>query len=124
MYEPIIDPMIFYLIELVEKLQLAPIFVLFMGVLFGFSLLLYLMEADLPTSKENKIIKIAITIFGVLFITTSLLAFLAPAKDTMYKWLIAKQVSPHNLQVTGETVDKALDKLAEKIINVTQEVKK
>ena len=47
MYEPIIDPMIFYLIELVEKLQLAPIFVLFMGVLFGFSLLLYLMEADL-----------------------------------------------------------------------------
>ena len=44
MYEPIIDPMIFYLIELVEKLQLAPIFVLFMGVLFGFSLLLYLMD--------------------------------------------------------------------------------
>lgn len=35
MYEPIIDPMIFYLIELVEKLQLAPIFVLFMGVLLG-----------------------------------------------------------------------------------------
>lgn len=42
----------------------------------------------------------------------------------MYKMLIAKQVTPHNLQVTGETVDKALDKLAEKIINVTQEVKK
>lgn len=124
MYEPIIDPMIFYLIELVEKLQLAPIFVLFMGVLFGFSLLLYLMEADLPTSKENKIIKIAITIFGVLFITTSLLAFLAPSKDTMYKMLIAKQVNPHNLQVTGETVDKALDKVVEKIIKVTQEVKK
>lgn len=120
MYEPIIDPMIFYLIELVEKLQLAPIFVLFMGVLFGFSLTLYLMEADLPTSKENKIIKIAITIFGVLFITTFLLAFLAPSKDTMYKMLIAKQMTPHNLQVTGETIDK----LAEKIINVTQEVKK
>ena len=34
--------------------------------------------------------------------------------------MIAKQVTPHNLQVTGETVDK----LAEKIINVTQEVKK
>jgi hypothetical protein len=124
MYEPIIDPMIFYWIELVEKLQLAPIYVGMLGVLLVCSLPLYLMEADLPTSQENKIIKIAITIFSVLFIATSLLAFLAPSKDTMYKMLIAKQVTPHNLQVTGETVDKALDKVVEKIIKVTQEVKK
>mgnify|MGYP000313157597 FL=1 len=124
MYEPIIDPMIFYWIELVEKLQLAPICVGILGVVLACSFPLYLMEADLPTSQENKIIKIAITIFSVLFIATSLLAFLAPSKDTMYKMLIAKQVTPHNLQVTGETVDKALDKVVEKIIKVTQEVKK
>ena len=124
MYEPIIDPMIFYWRELVEKLQLAPICVGMLGVLLACSLPLYLMEADLPTSQENKIIKIAITIFSVLFIATSLLAFLAPSKDTMYKMLIAKQVTPHNLQVTGETVDKALDKVVEKIIKTTQEVKK
>ena len=37
--------------------------------------------------------------------------------------LIAKQVTPHNLQVTGETVDKALDKVAEKIIKVAKEIK-
>ncbi|WP_293662959.1 hypothetical protein [uncultured Phascolarctobacterium sp.] len=123
MYEPIIDPMVFYWIDLVEKLQLTPICVVMLGLLLTFFLSLYFIEADLSTKQENKIQKIVITIFSVLFIATSLLAFLAPSKDTMYKMLIAKQVTPHNLQVTGETVDKALDKVAEKIIKVAKEIK-
>lgn len=36
MYEPIIDPMIFYLIELVEKLQLAPYICIVYGSLVRF----------------------------------------------------------------------------------------
>ena len=47
MYEPIIDPMVFYWIDLVEKLQLTPICVVMLGLLLTFFLSLYFIEADL-----------------------------------------------------------------------------
>lgn len=135
MYEPIIDPMVFYWIDLAEKLQIAPIGVAILGLLLALFLSCYFIEADLSTRQENKIQKIAVTIFSVLFIATSLLAFLIPSKDTMYKMLIAKQVTPHNIQVTGETaeklidtigekLDKVADKATDKVVRVVQEVKK
>lgn len=123
MYEPIIDPHDFLLDRIGGKATTSPLCVIMLGVFSALFLAFYFIEADLSTRQENKIQKIALTIFSMLFIATSILAFLIPSKDTMYKMLIAKQVTPHNLQVTGDTVDKALDKIAEKIIKVTKEVK-
>lgn len=126
MYEPIIDPMIFYWIDLADQL---PSLVILSGILTA-GLALFTADSyeahresdDQP--QEYKTFKKATKIATVFFCVFGLLSFFTPSKDTMYKMLIAKQVTPHNLQVTGETVDKALDKVVEKIIKITQEVKK
>lgn len=120
MYEPIINPMIFYWIELADKIQLAPLF----AVITGFLWALCFFGADLSIEEAYKTRRVSIAVFIVLFAISIFLALLVPSKDTMYKMLIAKQVTPHNLQVTGETVDKAIDKVAEKIIRVAKEIQK
>ena len=123
MYEPIIDPMLFYWIDIASKLQDLPIVLAF---LTGVSLCVAGLAYKDYSTEQNIICKcgkILSCIFILLFLISLPLSFFMPDKDTIYKMLIAKQVTPHNLQVTGDTVDKALDKIAEKIIKVTKEVK-
>lgn len=119
MYEPIIDPMVFYWMDLVGKLP-------------GITFMSFMIFATCTVcsygsrrgkkeqDEEHKALKRLTKISTIIFCIVALLTFLLPSESALYKMLIAKQVTPHNLQVTGETVDK----LAEKIIEMNKEVKK
>lgn len=122
MYEPIIDPMIFYWIDLVGKLPgITCMCGLVTAVFATFTIVSFKEWRDAEEQdKDHKALKRLTKISTIIFCIVALLNFLLPSESALCKMMIAKQVTPHNLQVTGETIDK----LAEKIINVTQEVKK
>jgi hypothetical protein len=124
MYEPIIDPMIFYWIDILEKAGSLPPLTLLGGFLGGVFIFIVCTLRDCTDKQLGKYLGTWGAFVIVSFLILCLVNVFIPSKDTMYKMLIAKQVTPHNLQVTGETVDKALDKVVEKIIKITQEVKK
>lgn len=121
MYEPIIDPMIFYWIDLVSKLPAIVCLTGLAAMVFGtFTLFSYKDWRDKDEQDtDHKIMKGLTKITTILFCIAALLGFFLPNENTIYKMWIAKQVTPHNLQVTGETIDKVI----EKIIKVSQEVK-
>lgn len=118
MYEPIIDPMIFYWINVVSSL--SDIFFLTLSVCalsFFFSFLFYI-DCDANTVRKwQKYLVIGAIISGILTV-------FIPSKEVCYQMLIAQQVTPHNIEVAGETIDKSLDNVFNKIIKVTEEVQK
>lgn len=123
MYEPIIDPMIFYWIDILDKSTVLPLYIILAGILVTAFIVITGAVKDCTMEQLSKDLTNWSILIMVLFSITGLVSIFIPSKDTMYKMLIAKQVTPHNLQVTGETVDKALDKVAEKIIKVAKEIK-
>lgn len=124
MYEPIIDPMIFYWMDVLSNIKSLPYFLFILLVIFsGGACVTYTdyCKEQPPVHRVAK--RIAICLLILCPISASL-SFFIPSKDTMYKMLIAKQVTPHTLQVTGETAEVIVDKISDKLINVIQEVKK
>lgn len=45
---------------------------------------------------------------------------LIPSEATIYRMLVAQHVTPHNLQVTGETIEAVIDKTVDKIIKAKE----
>lgn len=135
MYEPIIDPMVFYWMDVVSKLQLLPIAFAFMVFCTGF---VTGIAHDDYSSEQNMVFKcgkvMTYLCVALLFISIPL-SFFIPDKTTMSKMIAAKYMTPHNIQVTGETaeklietigekLDKVADKATDKVVRVVQEVKK
>lgn len=124
MYEPIIDPMIFYWMDVLSKVQALPITLAFLSLIStcvaGMAYVAYSNEQHII----YKVGKRLSCVFIFLFLISLPLSFFMPDKDTMYKMMIAKQITPHNLQISGDTVDKALDKITDKVVRVVQEAKK
>lgn len=124
MYEPIIDPMIFYWMDILSNIQRLPILLLLpIGLCLGITALSH-NEYKEDQNFVHKWGKIVSTSMIVLWLISIPVSFFIPTTDTMYKMLIAKQVTPHTLQVTGETAEVIVDKISDKLINVIQEVKK
>lgn len=124
MYEPIIDPMIFYWMDILSNIQRLPILLpLPMVLCLGITALSH-NEYKEDQNFVHKWGKIVSTSMIVLWLISIPVSFFIPTTDTMYKMLIAKQVTPHTLQVTGETAEVIVDKISDKLINVIQEVKK
>lgn len=135
MYEPIIDPMIFYWMDVLSKVQTLPIPLAFLSLISVCVAGMAYIEYSDEQNIVYKVGKRLSCVFILLFLISLPLSFFIPDKDTMYKMLIAKQVTPHNIQVTGETaeklidtigekLDKVADKATDKVVRVVQEVKK
>lgn len=101
MNEPIISPLIFYLIgiapNLVSFLTLSSL-----GMLLICFLLFFF--------KEKKKSIYALILSGFLGFFTVLI----PPQDTMYKMMVASMVTPYNIQKTGEALGGVIDFTGEK----------
>lgn len=97
MYKTIINPMGFYWIDILEKVSSLPALI-FLGGILGF-LFLGMMGIlmDCTDKQLTKYVRNWAALIIVLVIITGLASIFIPSKDTMYKMLIAKQVTPHNL---------------------------
>lgn len=138
MNEPIINPWIFYLIEKCATLHCLS-FIIAIAISIGLTLVCSEERPDVfyysgssfgkeeyKRDKEKweqgrKQIKKRII---VVLVIGALISFLAPSKETMYKMLIAQQLTKQNIEVVKGNLNDALDNIVEKIIKVKNETSK
>lgn len=124
MNTPIIDPMIFYYIEMANRLFNMP---LYFGLITLITFLLLIMIfsdndniSDEKATRITKRIMIPMMVLEIVFIAVS---FFIPSTETIYKMLIVEQITPANIESFGYNVNEMLDTLAEKVIYIGKELK-
>ena len=122
MNEPIISPWFFYLVSVADKL-LAFTFAICV-VAYILSIGFFLFSTDC-SSEEERIKRVANSkkAFLIAF-ALSLIFILTPSSNTLTKMVIAQQVTPNNINATGEVIEKGIDIISDKVIEVIKEAKK
>lgn len=118
MNEPLINPWIFWMIDVLHALNdlgeiVWTLSILVLGVLYALKKV---------TERDNY--KTAFTVLTTVMIISALTFIVIPTKEGMYKMLIASQVTPHNLQVSQEVANDLLDNIEERAVKLIQEAKK
>lgn len=77
------------------------------------------------TEREEVAQRVAQSLQKTIIITAAIFMtwILIPNEETIYRMAVASYVTPHNIQITGETVEKIIDKTVEKILTVKEEKK-
>lgn len=124
--EPIINPLWFYLISIVDNLQIVVgIILILILILSGIALVIvsFIMFFEYGESYLNeqekqtyfKYLKIMLKII----IPCITITIFTPNSDTIYKMIIADSVTPHNIEVVGDAVEGGIDYIFEKINSLT-----
>ena len=119
--KPIISPWLIYFISTLGGLQalvslLAAVSLITLGIIF----LLWMYYRDngvefgyVKKGKHKIIIFLGvISILGIIFI---------PSKETIYAMVVAKYVTPNNIEMVGGSVKDSIDYIFEKIDTLTKE---
>lgn len=116
MNEPIINPWIFYFIDLSTSISITSTFLAILSIiLMVVCFVAYNETYDQETKDEiNRYVKN----LGIAFIIFLALAIFIPSRETCYKMLIASNITKENIITTGEAINEVLDKAVEKIIRI------
>lgn len=122
--EPIINPLWFYLIDIVDNINLICMIMLVIAFI-ALGLISICVFGDMvddtlgENEKQNyfKYIKISLKVIIPCIIITSF----TPSSDTIYKMIIADNITPHNIEVVGDTIEGGIDYIFEKINALTLE---
>lgn len=133
MNEPIISPWLFYFADMLCPLPAILGFIIVVCVATYIicnvcrkdaylRLNYYRAECNRPNwileiKEDIKSFDAKIKIAKVVGIISLILALFIPSKETAYKMFVAYHVTPANVQITEDMVDKSIDKVIEKIIN-------
>ena len=125
MNEPIISPWVFYLIAKVDWI---------FGISIGISIILacfwlwYLIdeiECRGPYGeylrKEYERFKSRRKLIQKFIIIPIIITIITPASNTLTKMIVASQVTPHNIEVVGNTIENSVDYIFDKINEVVDE---
>lgn len=114
--EPIINPWIFYVIDVVDALNfilpLLVFFSLFPAVLLGVCSMGVYDRDEWENCLSLKWVK-NLVICGIVAL---LFSIIIPSKETMYKMLIAQQVTPNNIEYIHDTVLTDINSIVDKIV--------
>ena len=120
--EPIINPLWFYLIDIVDGVKLTCEFMLTVSfialALASCAFLFFWLEDNLEEKEKQAYFKYLKTTLKVI-IPCIILTILTPSSDTIYKMIIADNITPHNIEVVGDTIEGGIDYIFEKINSLT-----
>lgn len=116
MNEPLINPWIFYMIDVLDTFRqvIGMIAIIGFGLIATWTIIGTIecgFKEMLSTIGKYKRFVICICIAGLLTV-------FIPAKETMYKMLAASYITQENIGNVEESIDKIADKLVEKINQV------
>ncbi len=107
--KPIINPWLFYIADIADKLFWILLFMI--GVSSMVSLIFLINFADVKSDENLKNFKRAFIVF-----LTAVTAFtFIPKEDTIYKMMIASQVTEENIQKAEDVIKDSVDYIFEKI---------
>jgi hypothetical protein len=114
--KPIINPWLFYLVDVIGNFK-SSCFVLLLIVVIGFGATVLIEigetadELELDTVKVIKTLK-RMAVVGVLLMTLNMLL---PSKKTCYQMMIASQVTEENVKKAEDVIKDSVDYIFEKI---------
>lgn len=114
--KPIINPWLFYLVDVIGNFK-SSCFVLLLIIVIGFgaTVLIEIGEAadelELDTVKVIKTLK-RMAVVGVLLMTLNMLL---PSKKTCYQMMIASQVTEENVKKAEDVIKDSVDYIFEKM---------
>lgn len=122
--EPIINPWLFYLINVVDRVGVVSTILLIISIvafaIIGFTTLWALSDNSLEKHEKQVCFNYLKTALKVIIPCATILIF-TPSSDTIYKMIIADNVTPHNIEIVGDTVESGIDYIFEKISSLTLE---
>lgn len=114
--ECIINPWIFYFIDLSTSIVVAS------TILAILSIILMVVCCVIYNETYDQKTKDTANMYGknlgVAFIIFLVLAIFIPSRETCYKMLIASNITKENITTTSEAINEVLDKAVEKIIRI------
>lgn len=120
--EPIINPLWFYLIGVVDNLQIVVGIILILScialAIVSFIMFFEYLESYLEEREKQTYFKYLKTALKVI-IPCIIITILTPSSDTIYKMIIADNITPHNIEVVGDAVEGGIDYIFEKINSLT-----
>lgn len=124
MNEPIISPWIFYVADVIGRVNLFIVLMTFATVIlfvYCHSERVDSIEVHSLYKKDDEDVKrwnrACSILWKVLIILIALNIFI-PDKDTFYKMIATSYVTPANIEMIGDNVDKIADKIVDKINKV------
>lgn len=124
MNEPIISP---WLIYWIGRLNIIQSFCCVVGCLLTaaaiFLGMIKFVDTDYHSDATNKQLWSSLKKLVCAALFFGALASLVPTRDEAIAMYVARYITPANIKATGEFADKAVDKLIEKILKVSEAVK-
>lgn len=120
--EPIINPLWFYLISIVDNLQIVVGIILILSgialAIVSFIMFFEYGESYLNEQEKQTYFKYLKIMLKIIIPCITITIF-TPNSDTIYKMIIADNVTPHNIEVVGDTIEGGIDYIFEKINSLT-----
>lgn len=121
MNEPIISPWIFYVADVIRSVNIViNILTLFTIIAVVCAIYTHFKYEEFSNDEEIKSGQEDIWFAIKVFIVVAMLNVFIPSKDTFYKMIATSYVTPANIEMIGDNVDKIADKIVDKINKVKQ----
>lgn len=129
--QPIINPMWFYLIKICDTVvEIAGILIIILIIVGGIAIFCIHEDVNISDFFDeeaveaiNKIKFIIKRYIIILSVAIGIIVFV-PDGDTIYKMLVASQVTPNNIELVGDTVESSIDYIFDKINSLKVESEK
>lgn len=106
---PIINPLWFYLFEILESLDIFLMIIITFGSIILF---FHIIDRGMTSFFKKGV---------VLIIISTFLLILTPTKDTCYKMLIAGMITPNNVELVGDTAENMVDYIIDSVDKLLEE---
>lgn len=118
MSEPIIDPWIFYWIDIIDRLRTFSVLSGFaLLVIFSFSVLGSIDPID---EKTGKTLRLFSKVTASLMLVFTILALFLPTADIMYKMLAASFITPENINASVEITKEGIEYIMNTIVDTAK----
>lgn len=119
MNEPIISPWIFYVADVIGRVNIViNMLSLFLFLVVVCAIYTYFEHQGSDNDEIIKANENDVCLTLKLFFVVLMLNIFIPAKDTFYKMITTSYVTPANIEMIGDNVDKIADNIVDKINKV------
>ena len=111
--KPIINPWLFYLVDMIGSFQILSILIVLL-IIISFAIEILKYDEDIDELDKVKVIKTFKKKVIVIALLITFAIFL-PSKDTCYKMMVASQITDTNIQKAEDVIKDSVDYIFEKI---------
>ena len=111
--KPIINPWLFYLVDMIGSFQILSILIVLL-IIISFAIEILKDDEDIDELDKVKVIKTFKKKVIVIALLITFAIFL-PSKDTCYKMMVASQITDTNIQKAEDVIKDSVDYIFEKI---------